>query len=71
MGFIVQCANGALTDYDNIGNGIACKCERLGNANANGCCYTRSSCFKNTSATSGKALCEYPNTNDEGNYGYP
>lgn len=72
MGFIVQCANGALTDYDNNGDGIACKCERLlDNSNANGCCYTRSSCFKSTTATSGPELCTKPNIDDGDNYGYP
>ncbi|MBQ9817102.1 MAG: hypothetical protein IJM59_06550 [Proteobacteria bacterium] len=69
-GFIIQCAKGELSDYDGNGDGIACKCERLEN-NAEGCCYTRNSCFKFTSATSGTELCEKPKKDDDkGNYGY-
>ncbi len=69
-GFIIQCAKGELTDYDGNGDGIACKCERL-QTNAEGCCYTRSSCFKLSSATSGPELCNKPEAKDDkGNYGY-
>jgi len=71
-GYIVQCANGALTDYDGKGDGIACHCESHGTSNAYGCCYTRSNCFKNSTAVAGHALCEKPGKeeNDPNNYGY-
>ena len=84
-GYIVQCSHGALAEYPSCsdpedpncqltkGDGIACHCERLGppgaSPNANGCCYTRSSCFKNTTATSGPALCAKPVPKNEEGYG--
>ena len=79
-GYIVQCSHGALAEYppcnnpedpncNTKGDGIACHCERLGTQNANGCCYTRSSCFKNTTATSGPALCTKPNQSSDQGYG--
>lgn len=80
-GYIIQCSHGALAEYPSCsdsndpncqqtkGDGIACHCERLGTQNANGCCYTRSSCFKNTTATSGPALCTKPNPNSDEGYG--
>ena len=79
-GYIVQCRSGKLAEYDNNpyndsnptnkGDGIACWCERTEN-NSKGCCYTRNSCFKNTSVTSGVELCKKPEKNDsDNNYGY-
>ena len=46
-GFMVVCANGELIDEEKEGDGIACNCEITTN-NAEGCCYTRSACFKQT-----------------------
>ena len=71
MGYIVQCANGALTDYDGNTDGIACHCADTGH-NSTGCCYTRRNCFKNSTAVTGKELCEQPGKeeNDPNNYGY-
>ena len=84
MGYIVQCSRGELAEYlptdcddqddpncnMKKGDGIACHCQRLGNQNASGCCYTRHSCFKNTTATSGIELCQKPiiDPKDTGNY---
>ena len=47
-GYMVVCSNGALVDEEKEGDGKACECEKLGNVNSNGCCYTRSACFKQT-----------------------
>lgn len=46
-GFMVVCANGELFDADGNNDGIACNCE-ITESNAEGCCYTRSACFKQT-----------------------
>lgn len=46
-GFMVVCANGELVDTDGNNDGIACNCE-ITESNAEGCCYTRSACFKQT-----------------------
>ena len=48
-GFMVVCANGELFDADGNNDGIACLCETGPDIdNAEGCCYTRSACFKST-----------------------
>ncbi len=62
-GYIVQCSHGALSDYDENGDGIACHCEDTGR-NANGCCYTRRNCFKNSSDIAGEALCKKPGSSE-------
>ena len=83
-GYIVQCVRGELAEYPSTncedpndpncgmtkGNGIACHCQRTAN-NAVGCCYTRHSCFKNTTATTGPELCRKPviDNNNSGGYG--
>ena len=82
-GYIVQCSRGELAEYPSTkcddsndpncgmtkGDGIACHCERTSN-NAVGCCYTRHSCFKNTTATSGPELCRKPSVDTENSGGY-
>lgn len=62
-GFMVACANGDLADDDNNGDGIACECEKTAN-NSIGCCYTRSTCFKNTVFATDR--CNKPTTTTEG-----
>ena len=47
-GYMVVCASGELVNADGNNDGIACECDKLGSVNANGCCYTRSACFKST-----------------------
>lgn len=60
-GYIVQCVQGALTDYDGNDDGIACKCEKITSpSNAEGCCYTRRNCFKNSTAVQGREMCLKP-----------
>ena len=64
-GFMVVCSNGDLVDFVDDekpnGDGIACNCE-ITNNNAEGCCYTRRTCFKQTNwATTN---CKKPSGNE-------
>ena len=64
-GFMVVCSNGDLVDAvdgeEPNGDGIACNCEITTN-NAEGCCYTRRTCFKQTNwATTN---CKKPSGNE-------
>jgi len=53
-GYIIQCVNGALMDYDNNNDELACYC-------ANGTmCYTTRNCHKNTIITSNIRVCARP-----------
>jgi len=61
QGFMVACSNGELVDVDGNNDGIACECEKT-TTNAEGCCYTRSACFKQTNWA--RDRCAKP-TNDE------
>ena len=63
-GYMVVCASGELVDADGNNDGIACECEKLGNANSNGCCYTRSACFKQTNWS--RDRCAKPKNDEEG-----
>ena len=62
-GFMVVCASGELVNADDNNDGIACECEKLGSVNANGCCYTRSACFKSTIWS--RDHCDKPTKTDE------
>lgn len=62
-GFMVVCASGELVDADGNNDGIACECEKLGSANSNGCCYTRSACFKQTNWS--RDRCAKPKSSDD------
>ena len=61
-GFMVVCSNGELVDDDGNGDGIACNCEITAN-NSNGCCYTRSTCFKQTNWATNR--CAKPTKNED------
>lgn len=53
-GYIIQCVNGALMDYDKNNDELACYC-------ANGTsCYTTRNCHKNTIITSNIRVCARP-----------
>lgn len=63
-GFMVVCASGELVDADGNNDGIACECEKTAN-NANGCCYTRSACFKQTNWSRDRCAKPSGNENDD------
>ncbi|MBQ9242976.1 MAG: hypothetical protein IJ165_07090 [Proteobacteria bacterium] len=62
-GYIIQCVNGTLSDYDGNSDGIACKCVNEKSEGA--CCYTRANCFKNSTAVSGLEVCQKPKKADD------
>ncbi|MDD5942384.1 hypothetical protein [Fibrobacter sp.] len=61
-GYMVVCFNGDLVDDDGNEDGIACNCEITAN-NSNGCCYTRSTCFKQTNWATNR--CAKPTKNED------
>lgn len=61
-GFMVVCFNGDLVDDDGNGDGIACNCE-ITAKNSNGCCYTKSTCFKQTNWATNR--CAKPTKNED------
>ena len=63
-GFMVVCASGELVDADGNNDGIACECEKTA-SNANGCCYTRSACFKQTNWSRDRCAKPSGNENDD------
>ena len=63
-GFMVVCATGELVDADGNNDGIACECEKTA-SNANGCCYTRSACFKQTNWSRDRCAKPSGNENDD------
>ena len=63
-GFMVVCSNGDLVDADGNNDGIACECEKTAN-NANGCCYTRGACFKQTNWSRDRCAKPSGNENDD------
>ncbi len=63
-GFMVVCVSGELVDADGNNDGIACECEKTAN-NANGCCYTRSACFKQTNWSRDRCAKPSGNENDD------
>ena len=62
-GYMVVCFNGDLVNDDGNKDGIACECEKTA-SNANGCCYTRSACFKQTNWS--RDRCAKPKNDEEG-----
>ena len=63
-GYMVVCFNGDLVDEEKEGDGIACECEKTA-SNANGCCYTRSACFKQTNWSRDRCAKPSGNENDD------
>ncbi|MBO5531302.1 MAG: hypothetical protein J5977_02445 [Fibrobacter sp.] len=67
-GFMVVCSNGDLVDAvdgeEPNGDGIACNCEITTN-NAEGCCYTRRTCFKQTNWATTNCRKPSGNENDD------
>lgn len=61
-GYIIQCINGSLSDYDGNSDGIACKCNDRNNTPS--VCYTRKKCHKNSTAVTGPELCQWPSAGD-------
>ena len=80
-GYIIQCSHGELAEYPPAnctdpedpncsmtkGDGIACHCQDTGR-NANGCCWSRSQCFKSSKVTSGPELCKKPVVSTDDGY---
>ena len=62
-GYMIQCVNGTLSDYDGNTDGIACTCKD--DSNKSVVCYTRKNCFKNSTAVSGTELCTKPAKDSE------
>lgn len=63
-GYMVVCFNGDLVNDDGNKDGIACECEKTA-SNANGCCYTRSACFKQTNWSRDRCAKPSGNENDD------
>ena len=61
-GYIIQCINGSLSDYDGNSDGIACKCNDRNNTPS--VCYTRKNCHKSSTAVTGPELCQWPSAAD-------
>ena len=57
-GYIVKCERGALADYDNNGDNIACNCQESGNNN--GGCSSGRNCYAAQTFATGKKLCDPP-----------
>ena len=57
-GYIVKCERGALVDYDNTGDNIACTCKESGN-NRGGCSSGRN-CYAAQTYATGEKICEPP-----------